>query len=440
MKRACLLAFLLPSLAHAAPVERRLHASRVDASSFLWNDWNKFQENYHPTYLADDDPKTAWVEGAKGSGKGEWVRIAVTPMEKATQVRLKIRNGYQKSKSLFAANARLKDVTIKLLPSGKAQKALLTDKDGWQEVVVAQPAGPLSEIEIAVDSVYEGKKYEDLCLSDVQVLVTAESRDNPAFEKEKLKKILGWKGDRAKAAKLFKSTAAKSIPLLPQYRVKEGAEGPVPSCTDDKCLALAAVDALGRGAPVDAARDMLKGGFKDLRPVQVAPTDRRPIPRVDGFYLPTSWDVVEGLLEASDEIELPLLGSLGALRAEGLGAFDVKDAPTIAAAMAAEKARCKRESSTYAWAKRARMTGEGPQAGKESVRALLVVQCGRVELRDGTEPFATWQLSVYDDLGQLALVAGPGYASTFEWKDGAVESARRVSAHGGKELVVQAAR
>ena len=442
MKSAFLVTLLVPTAVLAAPVERRLHASRVEASSFLWNDWNKFQENYHPTYLADDDPKTAWVEGAKGSGKAEWVRIQVTPMEGATQVRLKIRNGYQKSKSLFAANARLKDVTIKLMPSGKAQKATLADRDGWQEIVVPQPAGALSEIEIAVDSVYEGKKYEDLCLSDVQVLVTAESRDNPSFEKAKLKKILAWKADRAKAAKLFKSAAAKSLPILPQYRVEPGASGKEADCKgDDQCLALAAVNALGKGPAIDAAREAVKGWFKDLTPVQIAPTDKRPLPRVDGLYVPSAYDVYEGYIDDAGEVELPILGTVGTLRAEGLGAFDVKDAPKLAEATTGTSPKCKgRELRTHGWAKRGRVIGETPQAGKESVRALLVVQCGMIEVRDGSEPFGTWQLSVYDDQGQLAVVVGPGYASTFEWKDGALQKARRVSAQGGRELVVQAAR
>ena len=52
------------------PIERRLYSDRVEASSFLWTDWNKFQENYHPNYILDGDPATAWVEGADSSGAG----------------------------------------------------------------------------------------------------------------------------------------------------------------------------------------------------------------------------------------------------------------------------------------------------------------------------------------------------------------------------------
>src|SRR5512132_331996 len=108
------LGLALAAPAAAKPVERRLHSDTVEASSFLWNDWNKFVENYHPNYVADDDPATAWVEGAKGSGAGEWLRIQITPLEKTTKVRLRVRNGYQKSKDLFKANARAKQVTLRL--------------------------------------------------------------------------------------------------------------------------------------------------------------------------------------------------------------------------------------------------------------------------------------------------------------------------------------
>ena len=112
----------------SAPIERRLHSDNIDASSFLWNDWNKFVENYHPNYLADDDPATAWVEGAKGSGAGEWLRIQTTPLDHTTRVRLHVRNGYQKSKDLFKANARAKEVTLRLLPSNTEQRVTLADR------------------------------------------------------------------------------------------------------------------------------------------------------------------------------------------------------------------------------------------------------------------------------------------------------------------------
>src|SRR4051812_47923191 len=99
-----------PSATPLAARERRPHLAAAEASSYLVNDWNRFQENYLPLYLGDDDAKTAW--NLKTEGVGEWVRVHVTPMEGATRVRLKVRNGYQKSDKLFAANSRAHGLTV----------------------------------------------------------------------------------------------------------------------------------------------------------------------------------------------------------------------------------------------------------------------------------------------------------------------------------------
>ena len=101
---------------------------------------------------------------------------------------MKIRNGYQKTPKLFEANSRAKELTVTLLPSKKTVDVTLTDTQGWQEIVVEQPAGPLEAVELKVKSVYAGKKYDDLCISDVQLFVTATSSDNPAFEKQRLRR------------------------------------------------------------------------------------------------------------------------------------------------------------------------------------------------------------------------------------------------------------
>jgi hypothetical protein len=82
------------------------------ASSFLRSDWNKYNENYHPSYVLDGNPKTAWVEGVDGNGEQERITIPLTPLKSASAVKLRIRNGYQKSDTLFTANAVPRNVTI----------------------------------------------------------------------------------------------------------------------------------------------------------------------------------------------------------------------------------------------------------------------------------------------------------------------------------------
>ena len=319
-------ALAAPTLAVAAPVERRLHSSTLEASSFLWNDWNKYQENYHPNYIADDDPKTAWVEGARTSGAGEWIRIELTPLDQTTAVRLKIRNGYQKSKALFTANARAKDVVVRLLPSKTERKATLVDKDGWQELTVAQPSGPVRGVELQVASVYEGTKYADLCISDVQVFATSETVDNPAFEKSKRKQLLAWRAARVAAAKIF---AKKTIdlPLHTAYAVTltELPTSVCGACDMSGMIAAATKDPAFKdwlpalAIAADAAKDL------DALPRgQVALKSKQVLPEVDGFVAVGLADLTESYVKDS-ALHLPILDSVSVLFADQLRILDVKD-------------------------------------------------------------------------------------------------------------------
>src|SRR4051794_35380546 len=301
------LAVLLTSaVGHAAPArERRLHLVSAEASRYLVHDWTRFQENSLPLYVGDDDPRTAW--SLKTEGLGEWLRMHVTPMQEATHVRIKIRNGFQKSQKLFAANSRAQTLTVVLLPSKKTVDVTLTDTFGWQELAVDQPAGPLDAVELHVKAVYPGKKYDDLCLSDVQLYVTATSSDNPAYEKQHFEKIVTWKKERAAAANLFKPELGKMLPIAAQYQVSDlpaahpgggGDNTPVvmkgcPSgeaCWIEQNIARA-VDLRnhdGKHAGVlHTAQVLAHAKFTGMIAVRVSAQDKRPIPTVDGLCTPT---------------------------------------------------------------------------------------------------------------------------------------------------------
>ncbi|GAB4534449.1 MAG: hypothetical protein Tsb0020_50020 [Haliangiales bacterium] len=418
--------FLAPSLtASAAGTERRLHPKPVEASSFLWTDWNRFQENYHPIYAADDDPKTAWTEGVGNSGAGEWIRFRLTEMEGATRARLSVRAGYQKSPRLYRANARPKQVTVKLLPQGVTKRLTMEDKEGWQEIVVEQPSGKLDAVEIRIDSVYEGTKYTDLCISDVRIFVTAETRDNPAFERDKFAQIKAWKAERLRAAKLFAKRDAGALPLLPAYRFAskelpsevnmwDRCDGGERMCLLKETLALARADAiLGQRhrAALDVVAQVLKQRDRFV-PVKLVPRDKRPIPGVDGLSVAELWRESE-LYYAADGLELPIVGVLGALRADKIATLEIKRGQDFDAAMAARLRPCKRERGrTYAWGLR-----EKPEGQKERLRALLLVRCGEIELREGEMSIAQAQVVVYGDDGRLEVVAGPTYLGAFTWED-----------------------
>src|SRR5262249_45627944 len=145
-------ALLLATLATTAPAGpkdapdpryKRLYPSSVTASSYLQNNWNKYTENYHPNYAFDDDPKTAWVEGVEGDGTGETLTAAVSPLATARAVKVRVRNGYQKSKGLLKENAAPKNVELALLSGAGAvvfEKTIaLTRELGWQDFELEIP-------------------------------------------------------------------------------------------------------------------------------------------------------------------------------------------------------------------------------------------------------------------------------------------------------------
>lgn len=402
--------------------ERRLHVASAEASSYLINDWNRFQENYLPLYVGDDDPRTAW--NLQTEGIGEWLRLRVTPMEGATRVRLKVRNGYQKTAKLFAANSRARGITVVLLPSQAKVDVELADQSGWQEIAVDQPAGAVDAVEIRIRSVYAGGKYDDLCLSDVQLFVTATSSDNPAFEKLRFEKIASWKKERIAAARLFQTQLGKTLPIAPQYLGQE-LQGPKPgkwvnpcpktseACWYSHVLGRATKGSGGKHAEaLQSARELAKDGFAGMTAVRISPRDKRPIPRVDGLCTP-SLDFCEAdtcYLAAP----MPIAGQLAYLNTEAMAVVEQSGLPTLAAVMEGAPPQCRRASpSTFAWIKRD-PAADGGAGGR--IRALLLATCGEVESREGPALNQESQLLVYGADGWLELLAGASYVATMEWE------------------------
>ena len=76
----------------AAGALQPLHSSGAESSSFLKSSWNKYTENYHPNYVLDANPKTAWVEGVNGHGENESIHIPFSVLSSAESISIKVRN------------------------------------------------------------------------------------------------------------------------------------------------------------------------------------------------------------------------------------------------------------------------------------------------------------------------------------------------------------
>jgi hypothetical protein len=120
--------------------------------------------SFQATNLVDGDLTTAWIEGAKEAGLGEWVRFEFS--EPTLLAKIEIANGYQKDTSTFAANPRVRLLSIQF-SSGATYLVELYDTPDFQSIV---PAGEAIEwIKLVIVSVYPGKSNEDTALSEVRL-------------------------------------------------------------------------------------------------------------------------------------------------------------------------------------------------------------------------------------------------------------------------------
>jgi len=293
-------------------------------------------------------------------------------------------------------------------------------------------------------AVYPGSKYDDLCISDVQLLVTATTPDNPAFEKGRLERILKWKAERLAAAKLFKTAAAKSLPVGPQYRVRVDEERAKPPGKDNPCkrdwlcrmrevLQESQKDPSAvqtHAAALGRALALVEKGLGGMAPVQAVARDKRKLPAVDGLCMPginSCFD--DGCYEA---FPLPGAGQVAFLQTAGVGVLDVTDAPALADVLAGKPTECRRRDviKTWGWALR----GKPGADGVAPLETLYLASCGMVESREGYMEAFDAQLLVYDKQGKLELLVTPWDVAAVRWRAGPtgplIAGGRRVTARG----------
>lgn len=138
-----------------------LHPKNLSASSTLAP---QGKNTYGVDHLSDDDPLTAWVEGAEGNGEGERLSFVWVNDPAMVCTSLMIRNGYQKSAKLFRANGRVKDLKISI--DGRVA-GTATLADSWEPQALYLEAEDGQRIELEIMSVYPGDSQQDTALSEL---------------------------------------------------------------------------------------------------------------------------------------------------------------------------------------------------------------------------------------------------------------------------------
>lgn len=141
---------------HFAPP--RAAKGRVTASSTLAP-----ASAYTPANLFDSRKEFVWADGAATSGEGEVLSFEFDEAVNITAIQ--IWNGYQRSDEHFSANARLRDFEFGA-KGAAAQPYAMSDIQSGQKFQLSAPIKG-NAFELKVKSVFPGKNYKDLAISDM---------------------------------------------------------------------------------------------------------------------------------------------------------------------------------------------------------------------------------------------------------------------------------
>lgn len=139
---------------------------KQEASSFLSP---QSGNTYIPSNAHDFDLRTAWVEGVKGYGIGEYIEFYFEPFSPRVTV-IEIYNGYFKSEKAWEDNSRVKK--FKLYVNNKPYAILeLEDSRAVQRFHVEPLQSKIENkdlvLKFEIMEVYEGKRWDDVAISEI---------------------------------------------------------------------------------------------------------------------------------------------------------------------------------------------------------------------------------------------------------------------------------
>ncbi len=136
----------------------------TQASSYL-----KEKKSYPPANVLDNNPETAWVEGAAGEGKNEWIRINFPSPREING--MDIINGYKKidkssENDLWQRNRRVKTFLIEFSHDPSVTRNL-EDSKAWQ--TISFPRVRTKYVKLTIKDVYrDDAVHTDTCVSEIR--------------------------------------------------------------------------------------------------------------------------------------------------------------------------------------------------------------------------------------------------------------------------------
>lgn len=138
--------------------------SATASSELPIDDLNPY--GYDAMNLIDGDLQHAWVEGAPGTGSGEWIALKGDSAQGFSG--FDIWSGYQKSEDLYQKNARPSHISVYVdgdLIGGYAlsDSGLTSQRIDFGKTIKGK------ELKIVIEDVYPGSRDEDCAISEIKV-------------------------------------------------------------------------------------------------------------------------------------------------------------------------------------------------------------------------------------------------------------------------------
>ncbi len=119
---------------------------------------------YEPEKAVDGDLSTCWSEGVSGDGIGESISLP-TGGDVTT---ITIYNGLCSDSDLFYKNNRIKEMEIRYDDGQSFTVTLDGEYDQQPCIISLSPSIQTGYITFVINSIYEGNKYDDTCISEIR--------------------------------------------------------------------------------------------------------------------------------------------------------------------------------------------------------------------------------------------------------------------------------
>lgn len=129
------------------------------SSSFL----KTSKRSFDSSLCIDSNSSTCWQDGVEGNGEGESLTFVFHGTEPVSG--FSILNGKQTNENAFFDNARVHKLDVKI--GSKTYNVVLDDEMTKQSFRLKSPK-EAEEISITITSAYDGNKWQDLCISEVE--------------------------------------------------------------------------------------------------------------------------------------------------------------------------------------------------------------------------------------------------------------------------------